>query len=467
MKKRVNILILSIIVCGLIISCNKGSENIAAMPTAAMESSPTANLHHDTATLAPLTSVEPKYDLSCWQIKPLQEAKDVKGSLIYSSTNISNKQNGQLTTSIWALDVNSMTINKINGFGSPELFSPNFKKIASQMNKKIFIITPDDVQTYSVPSFSFHVGEYLTDGRIRLNSLINDTNYEKDKGLDLKYYILDPANGEIQKNTVFLPDYYETEPGDRTLSYSPDMKYILYRSTAHETEAEFTLFDLEKNKVVWVGPTRDNNLVYLVDSHLEWQPQENWSYLAPDWMSNTGTLTALFLDKSSGQIKYYSISTDGNISPIADFDMTDIVNGAWSQAAGARIVNHPIWSPDRRYLLTFGKAKDKDIGNYAYIWDSQENIVYKPCLPNETGTVVRPRIMQYSDPSSFIVQLKLWSTLFPEDRSSDGLVSKNYILDPVNKIIYEIPDLNRIGNPFNTDGDEIAEFFGWVDWETP
>jgi WD40 repeat protein len=248
-----------------------------------------------------------------------------------------------------------MKTKRIDNFGPPNLSSPDFKKIAAWINTKFFVITPDDVQTYSTPDF--YLDAYLEDGRIRLYRRgDNDKGYEEGKGLTLEYYILDPATGKVQKNTAFLPNYHESD--NRELQYSPDMKYVLYRSLSYEIEAEYTLFDLEKNKVVWVGPPRDNNLVYLVGSHLEWRPKENWAYLAPDWVPNTDMLRALFLDKSTGQTQYYSISIDGNISSIADFDMTDIVNGTWLQAGGAWIVNHPAWSPNGRYLLTMGKAKD-------------------------------------------------------------------------------------------------------------
>jgi WD40 repeat protein len=465
MKKWMNALILLMVVCGLSISCSKGSDYMAATPTTAIENRPTAIFLPTTARPMVVNPAGPKYDLSCWPIKPLQETKDIKGSLVYTIDNPQTPGPNK-TVSILALDVDSMKIKKINNFGPPELSSTDFTKIAAQLNTKIFVITPSKVQTYLVPSYSFKIGAYLTDGRIRLNSLMNDTNYDKNgKGLDLRYYILDTTTGEVQKNAVFLPNYYEDD--NRTLEYNPDMKYVLYRSLAYGTEADFTLFDLENNKVVWVGPPRDNNLVYLADSHLTWRPKENWAYLAPDWMSNTDMLTALFLDKSTGQIKYYSISTNGDISPIADFDMTDIINGTWSQAGGAEIVNHPVWSPNGRYLLTMGKAKDKDRGNFMYLWDSQENIIYKPCLPNETETVLQPEIMQYSNASSFIVKLTFMAFVDPEDNQFQAQVFKSYFLDPAQKIISEVPDLNQVGNPLITNNDEINSLFGWVNWEIP
>ena len=193
----------------------------------------------------------------------------------------------------------------------------------------------------------------------------------------------------------------------------------------------------------------------------------NREYLAPAWMPNADVLTALFLDKSTGQTKYYSISTEGDISPIANFDMSEIVNGVWSEAEASSVVNIPTWSPNGRYLITMGKEKEKDRGNSMYIWDSQGNIVYKPCLPNETETIVPPVIMHYSDGSSFIVHLTFNSFMVPEEPAFMGQAFKSYFLDPSKKIIYEIPSLNQIGSPLNTNKNEIKIFSGWVNWQIP
>lgn len=469
MKNWINTLVVIVVICGLGSSCNNVSGHTEATPTITVENSQMATLPPATLTPVNVNIARSNFDLSSWKIKPLQAGNDIKGSFIYISLD-SFFVSGSTTDSLLLLDASSMQTQKIDlnyrvHAYDGILFSSDHAKLADRSDNRIFVIDQNGVQTYSLPNDNFLIDAYLKDGRIRLEHLWdNENGYEEGKGLALTYYIFDPTTGATQKNTAFLPNYRK----GTALRYSLGMKYVLYRSSAYDKEAELTLFDLEKDKVVWVGPPKDENLVYLTDSHPNWLPNRNilnLQSLGPAWMPNADVLTALFLDKSTGQIKYYSISTEGDISPIADFDMSDIVNGVWSEAQASSVVNIPTWTPNGRYLITMGKEKDR--GNSMYIWDSQENIVYKPCLPNETETIIPPEIIQYSDGSSFIVKLTFNSFIVPEERAYMGRAFKSYFLDPSKKIVYEIPSFNQAEGSANENDDVLKILFGWVNWEIP
>lgn len=480
MQTKKSIRFIPLIFAILIVSCTVNKA--VSVPTPSTLSVTSLPLSIDsTITPSPIATntLAPSIDSSCWPVKPLTETNDIKGSFVYLSAdlfpNLTVKDQSLLILDTDTIKTRKIDVNYVI-HGDGMLFSPDFEKIANRDNKTIFIIAQNKVKTYSLPDGNFLLRDYLNDGRIRLEKIgDNDNNYKEGKGLTLTYYIFDPATGKAQKHIAFLPNYYESDYQEPQFSH--DMKYVLYRSLADETEAEFTLFDLEKNEVIWVGPPRDNNLTYLVGSHLEWRPEKKWTYWAPDWTSNTNILTVPFLDKSTGQIKYYSISKEGHLSPITDFDMSDIVDGVWTGAGGSWGVNHPIWSPNDRYLITWGKDKEKSdyelFGNVMYIWDSLEKIVYKPCVPDEELTVISPDITTwYIDGSSFIIHLTFEegfsaTVTHKPNKYFMGRGSVYYFLDLNKKIIYEIPDLNQAGSPTNPSNNTINGLAGWINWKMP
>jgi hypothetical protein len=439
-----------------------------------------------TTTPPPIATntLAPNIDSSCWPIKPIQEADYVTGSFLYEEPiNLPFVTPELKNTSLFAFDFSLLGTKRIdlnNRIQAAIFISPDSNKLAYEQDAKIFIIDRKGVQAYSLPDNEFLIDAYLKDGRIRLKHLWDNRNgYQAGKGLTLTYYIFDPTTGTTQKNAVFLPNYYENGPGDSTLHYSPDMKYVLYRSSSYGIKAEFTLFDLEKNKVAWIGPPRDKKLVFLADAKPDWLHIVNYrnAFLLniqvadPDWLKNIDTLAALFLDTTTGQTRYYSISPSGEIARITDFDVRELIDGVWSQPESTFSLMSPEWSPNGRYLITVGTDKGAKSyypgqANSLYIWDRQENIVYKPCLPNEIKTIIPPHIRQYVGDTSFIISLTFDSFAVPDDFAIMGRTSKIYYLDLDKKIIYEIPG-HLTESSANTNDNTLKGFLGWVNWKIP
>lgn len=468
MKKWVSILVATIILWGLVASCSAVSGSSDETPITTIENNSISTFPPATSTPVSVNLAEPKFDLSCWTIKPLSGGNEIQGSFVYFSPD-SFFLPGATTDSLVVLDAGSMRTRRIDlnyrvhAYDSI-LVSPDYTKLVDESDNRIFFIDQSGVQKYSLPDDNFLINAYLNDGRVLLEHLWdNSDGYEEGKGLALTYYIFDPTTSAAQKHAAFLPNFQKDKLGNGTLRYSPDMKYVLYRSATSEEGVGFTLFDLKTNKVLWVGPPRDENLAYLVDSHPDWLPNTsvlNLAKMDPVWMPNSNVLGALFLDKTTGQTKYYSISTERDVLQISGFDMRDLIDSVWQGVGTASVIMPPVWSPNGRYLISAGKEKNGD--NSLYIWDRQENTVYKPCLPDETSTIEPPAIMRYLDGPSFIVRLPFYAPIFPVGRTF-----KNYLLDPSQKIIYEIPDISQVGNSPNTSEDGLKILLGWVNWEIP
>jgi hypothetical protein len=408
-------------------------------------------------TLPPATSsAMSRLDLSCWPVKPLQEGNNIKGSLIYANYAIHTVE----TNHIFVWDVSSFH-SKALKFDSKliddnvSLISSDGEFIAVSSGKSLKLISSGDERSFPLPNEHVVLRDYLPDGRILLVDMQNrfDNYREGAAGFTDTYYILSPPTGEIIKRSVFLPNLASNWKGILVIQYSPDMKYVLYRSASDEHNIKFTLYDLAKNEIVWIGPLRDPSL-------------RNDSYTIPAWRPDSRSLTNMYYNENGKN--YYSISLDGEVSPITSFgidffESTFSSNSWWSVYAV-----FPNWSPNGRYLVSSGF---QDHGSSSMnIWDDKEKVGYKPCLPDEehSTTDVYHTYWSFVDSSHFMVHLSFAPpTPTTPDAPQPWKIFKTYILDLDNKIIYELPEESKRGE-FSTlyqEGNNLL--LGWVNWEIP
>lgn len=343
--------------------------------------------------------------------------------------------------------------------GGESYVSPNGEVIAALSDKNIILISRDGAKYFPLPNSNVFIKDYLKDGRILLVDVQNrKDSYKENVGLTDIYYIFNPLTGETTKNSIFLPDLDTGRNGySFTIQYSSDMKYVLYRSKHAVKESKyyvdkFTLYDLIRNKAIWVGPLREANLINSPDTVLGWQP-------------NTNNLTALYSYMDTDTQNYFSISLDGKISPLTNFDgliflgnITNPIPSEWSGWAES-----PNWSPNGRYLIFKGLQKEDKpsfgYGTFMYIWDNQEKIGYKPCLPDEREETSPTRTQWSFDGSYAIMNLTFGG-------AGQYAYGKSYLLDLGNKIIYEMPDDSQKGFE-SAYRDGYNALLGWVNWESP
>jgi hypothetical protein len=102
-----------------------------------------------------------------------------------------------------------------------------------------------------------------------------------------------------------------------------------------------------------------------------------------------------------------------------------------------------------------------------FVWDNQGKVGYKPCLPNEEKRIFPHNIYWSFDGSYFMVTLTFAQLTPSVGVASPGYISKNYILDLENKIIYALPDENISNGFVNFYKGGGNGFLGWVRWDTP
>ncbi len=416
---------------------------------------PSATLPPATPTPAATNAPFSQTDFSCWPLKPLHKGSKIKGSFIY--VNYDNTNNSE-PKNVFAWDINSFRIMKINQDNSKldlqdrGYVSPDGRNIAILLDGKLVLISQNGTQTFPLPKDGISIRAYLPDGRILMIDTQNrDSAYTEGVGVTDIYYLLNPATGEITKHDVFLPGFQQELHHIFIIQYSPDMKYVAYKSTSTD-DNKFTLYGLEKKEVVWVGPELESNF-------------KNGAWVAPAWQPNSKSLTNIYLDENGSN--YYSISLDGKVSPITNFHQTSVYN-TQSDAWWSGYAEFTNWSPNGRYLVFSGSQKDEPfqaMGSSLYVWDNQEKMVYKPCLPNEMDRFQRQYFTNWSfDGNQFIVTLAFAS---PADIASSGKTLKSYIINPADKTIYELPDDNNRGEFSTIHSEGLNQLLGWVNWEIP
>jgi hypothetical protein len=153
---------------------------------------------------------------------------------------------------------------------------------------------------------------------------------------------------------------------------------------------------------------------------------------------------------------YYSVSIDGTITPITNFDGVDLGNttqmSIWAEP--------PNWSPNGRFLISAGSEQGDNTPGYTlYVWDNQEKIGYKPCLPKERQ-IVLPHLTYWPFDGSYVIVTLTFS-------QAGKYFPKDYILDLNHKIIYELPSNHYKGEFTGLPSGGNNSFLGWVSWELP
>lgn len=216
-------------------------------------------------------------------------------------------------------------------------------------------------------------------------------------------------------------------------------------TTPTKHSRQYALYDIEKEEVVMVIPPQNSNLGVTGGD--------------PHWMPNADVITAQFHDENTDLSNYYFISLDGKVTAVTNLpDDVDLTSSMlWNPSQN--------WSPNKRYLVS------ADINLSEYIWDNQTETLYKPCLPNETQSMVQPQPLWSFDGNYFISTLVFPSSAPPTVTSSEAIVQqqivKKYILDLANRVIYKLPEDVNNGEFTSLYKGGKNDFLGWVNWETP
>lgn len=454
MKIKTRFLVVLIVFAALHSSSCASITHEETIPTLPLTEVPRAT-NSPIASLLSTETVSTRLELSCWPIKPLHKGSEVKGSFVYVNYNNPNTSNSK---HIFAWDMNSfrsMMINQDNlkpNLRDRGYVSPDGRNIAIVSDRNLVLVSQNGIQTFPLPKDGILIRAYLPDGRILMIDTQNrDSAYTEGVGFTDIYYLLNPVTGEIIKHDVFLPGFQLELHNTFIIQYSPDMKYVVYKSMSAEN-TRFTLYNLEKKEVVWVGPELESSL-------------KNKAWTVPVWQPNAKSLTNIYLDENGSN--YYSISLDGKVSPITNFQGVSVYT-TQSDAWWSGYAEFANWSPNGRYLVFSGSQKGEPyqvMGSSLYIWDNQEKAVYKPCLPNETGRFQRQYFTNWSfDGNQFIVTLAFASQA---DAASSGKTPKSYIINLADKTIYELPDDNNRGEFSTIYSDGLNQLWGWLNWEIP
>ena len=434
MKTWKQLLIFMTILAGVCSSCsNSQPQGIA----------PTATIFPvtSTPTNTPNTPIT-REDFTCWPVKLLQEGNDFKGSFVYA--HYDSPVNKNRTSDYFVWNIRSFRGEKLEIDKRMDIVNSrvsfNGSKITLLTKDELVFMSYDNIEAFSLPEKAINknltIKGYLSpDGRLLISEFRNykegDIDYKEGIGFTDTYYIFDPQSRSISTHTIFLPGLYMDWEMRPVIYYSPDMSYVLYRSTPTSHKEQFTLYDIEKAKIVWTTPPENSN----------W----NIYGFGPHWMPNSEIITAEFIDQSTHLSNYYYISLNGKITPVNDLE--------YSPGSGISLYAPPLdWSPNGRYLV---------LSNYStFIWDNQTKIYYKPCLPNEKDTIFQNMPIWSFDSAYFMVTLTFLS---PKGEN----VYKKYILDLANKTIFEMPENVNQGEFSTLYKGGRNDFLGWVNWEIP
>lgn len=439
--------------------------------TPVLSSTPSATISPVTAI--PVTTKTPvsQINSSCWTVKSLQEGSNIKGSFIFIHYSPFVEGIGRKMDSFFAWDLSSFKSEKLNlnmTAIKKSIGKQAFSIVGSTNDDRLIMMTENDLVFMSRNSTEIlplpekestdatHLPSHLpAEGWFLINRF---GSYEYgDPWITDTYYIFNSNTREISKHKLVLPHFYKGYWWQGLgIYFSPNMKYVLYRSSPlirdNYAEDQFTLYDIVNDRVVWVMPPKDSNLLLVGGD--------------PHWIPNTNVISAEFRDRNTDNNNYYLVSINGTISPLNDLDHSP--GNSWGAAHSGSASD---WSPNGRYLVSAYPP--------TYIWDNQAKIWHKPCLPDEdkseTGLIYQP--IWSPDNSFFVAQL--WFPFLPTPTPPGGRAGPNkmFVLDMANKVIYEMPESikpyydmaeSTIQEEFPTlykNGSNA--FLGWVNWEIP
>lgn len=454
MKTWKQSLIVIMILAGLNGSCSVATpEGTATMRPPA--STPSATLQSATLTHAVTSAPFSKTDFSCWPLMPIQKGNDIKGSFIYAYYPDRKSLYGRAEANgffVWDIDsfhVEKLNVNKGMYIGDRDI-SPNGDTLMMLTDAAIVFITHKDIQFFplheeDLMNSSMIRAWYTSDGRVSIGS--SDYYYQEGVGLTYKTYIFNPQTSDISKIELFLPNVYKEWNRGLNIQFSPNMRYVLYMSTPTQGDhVQYTVYDTKKKEMVMTIPPQNSNLS-IAGSDLWWLP-------------NADVITGEFYDhnRNADTYNYYSISLNGEITQITNLPDRASVTSRY-------LFTSKVWSPNQRFLVA------NDFHLSMYIWDNQTETLYYPCLPNDARSVLQANPVWSFDGNYFITTLSFPSNespiVTPLGEIVERKIVKKYILDLVNRVIYEMPE-NINNNEFlDLYKDGRSNFLGWVNWESP
>lgn len=376
-------------------------------------------------------------DLSCWQTKSLQAGSNIKGSLVFEYDGA-----GYFYWDVSSFSGKFLTNESIF---APPLLSPDGTYMLIELNNHEVALMFSD---HSSVTFNLPLTEngynltYLLNGKILAapnawtpSDPISNKNYQEEVGYTVSYYIYDPETGSLTSHSVLLPNFeffHYSGVYVAYIAYSPDGKYVLYRSSLPKQEKKygFSLLDLQSNQIKWIVPEEENKALGM---------GEPIAFM-PIWKPDASALTYIWdSNNESKDQNYYNISLSGVIAQFTHFE--DIL------PHGYILYSRPKWSPDMRYLAFEIDEPSHPREPELFIWDDVNKTLLNPCI--------------------YTVGLYGWS--FDSNHIALGFpLPTPVILDIPNKVIYELPNVHDMREYLKLTGnDSFYSVDNWLNWEIP
>jgi len=438
----------------LILRINASASACATLNSAKFATSSTPNIQvTEKPTLTPvsISTIAPPFqvDAKCWEVKPLyyDSVENFKGSFLVENSG----------DKIFARDISTLKTKLIVNQPSKRLFLSMNKKITGVMsNDSLTLISSTQTQSFPLPDMGrdkyFGSTFFLSDGRVFFQESPRDheEDYKNDGFTDI-YYIFDPATGKTTKHSVFLPNFEKNSQGFYAIGYSPNIEYVIYRSTpTHKNvDSEYTLYNLETNRVLWIGPDHGSDI------------SQGDGTMLPAWMPDSSALIYIFADSKNITSNYYSVSLDNKLTQLTYFD--NLIPYPWQTSPGIGSINTANLSPNGQYLLFFVDPMDGSSNRKLYVWDNQTKTAYTPCLPYEEAAEFDYYTPWSPDSSNVIVNFRHY---IPFTTDGPRVISDSWhvVLDLSNKTIFVVLNRNSQGYLTTLSDKGILD---WVDWEIP
>lgn len=440
---RIQLLLLILFIGQSFQGCANLTERVSSSPGQTPTAISIPTVVSVTNTPTPLVPFQEQ--LSCWAIMPLNIGGDIKGSLLFTNP----EQD-------FAWDINSFQTKLLDKNTQTEwerpIVSLDGKVIASLPHdeNKLAFTSYDGSKIFTLPkNGTYKIQKFLANGALVIEEITPDfwvKNYNDNNspGLNVPYYIFDPAAEKFTAYSVYLPYFTFGIQGSLPFDFSPDMRYVVYQNgSSSDGQAPFTLIDLKTGETIWSELVLPPGMV------------RAWGDM-PFWKPNTNTLIGiLWSDEYNHYGNYYSIPLDGSVVQLTRFDKTYLSN------LGNGGLTVPSWSQDGRYMVF--RVADNNSG--IYIWDNDRKTVYKPCLPDEGQTTGHYSFYWSFDSRYLFMRLSYPNATPTVSESPNPSRDIDIILDMATKTIWQLPDESNRGEyPSNK---LSTTPWGWVNWDTP